>query len=180
MNGLNRWKLALYLVAIFTAGAVSGWVVATKTARQRAFSPPRTDEIAASLRQRMQAKLDLTEDQQRKVDEIIDRSCAELQSLHRRSLGLIRQAVSNRNAQFAAVLTPDQQKRFEQIEAERQESWRATNAWRSPRPRWHEHGDSLRKDRDRSSGTNNLPTTNRLPDNPDPDESPKATAQPPP
>src|SRR5438309_665114 len=142
MNRLTRWKVVVYLAAIFAAGGVSGWIVATQTVRQKAFSPPRTDEIAQSLRQRMRAKLNLTPEQQESVDQIIDRSSTDLQSIHRQSIGLIRQALSNRNAQFAAVLTPEQQKQFERLEREREESWRGTNSWKA-HGRWHEHGEGF-------------------------------------
>ena len=94
-------------------------------------------------------------------DSLIDRSAAELQSIHRQSIGRIRQALSNRNAQFNAVLTPEQQTRFEQIERERQESWRATNSWRG-HPRGHGHGDGPRDrhDPDRPRATNSPAATN--------------------
>src|SRR5258707_147327 len=169
MNGLNRWMVLLYLVAIFIAGGVSGWMVATRTARQKVFTAPRTDEIAASLRQRMHAKLDLTDEQQKQIDGIIERSSAELQSIHRQSIGLIRQALSNRNAQFSVVLTPDQLNQFEQIERERQESWRATNGSRG-HGRWREHGDGARdrRDLDRSQVTHGSPPTIDSPDSPAP------------
>jgi hypothetical protein len=58
------------------------------------------------------------------VDSIIERSSAELQSIHRRNIGFIRQAISNRNTQLSAVLSPEQQQLFEQIEKERK--------WESP------------------------------------------------
>jgi Spy/CpxP family protein refolding chaperone len=158
MNGLNKWKVALYLAAIFLAGGVSGWVVAAKTAKQRAFTPPDRDEIAASLRTCMHKRLQLTSDQKKKVDSIIERSSAELQSIHRRNLGLIRQALSNRNTQLSAVLSPEQQQLFAQIEKERKESFRGTGTWRS-RPRGHDKGDGSkeRRERSRDKSTTNVP-----------------------
>jgi Spy/CpxP family protein refolding chaperone len=130
MNGLTQWKAALYLAAIFAAGSVSGWVVATKAAKQKAFSAPRSDEIAESLRTCMYKRLDLTDDQRHKIDSVIERSSKELQSIHRERTDRIRLALSNRNNQILAVLSPEQQAKFEIIEKERRESWRQKDASR--------------------------------------------------
>jgi len=148
MTGSSKRKLAVYLAAIFAAGTVSGWVVATRTVRQKAFMAPRSDEIAASLRKCLHSKLALTDDQKRKVDAVIEHSSKEMQSIHKESIERIRQALGNRNAQLAAVFTPEQQKQFERLEKERQESWRGTNAWRPRGPgpgRDHWKGSERRK-----------------------------------
>lgn len=159
MNGLSRWKVTLYLAGIFLAGGVSGWVVATKNAKHSAFTPPGRDEITASLRTCMHSRLNLTSEQKKKVDSIIERSSSELQSIHRKNIGLIRQSLSNRNVQLSAVLSPAQQEIFAQIEKERKQSFRGTNVWRS-RPRSHERGEGSRerRDRDRDRGATNAPT----------------------
>jgi pyruvate dehydrogenase complex dehydrogenase (E1) component len=130
VNGLSKWQLTLYLTGIFLAGSVSGWVIATKTVKQKAFTAPRLDEIAASMRTCVHSRLQLTDDQKKKIDAVIERSSAEVQAIHRERIDRIRKVLSERNDQITAVLTPDQQKQFEQIEKERQELWRSTNAWR--------------------------------------------------
>lgn len=130
MTGLSKWKAALYLAAIFAAGSVSGWVVATKAAKQKAFSAPRSDEIAESLRTCMYKRLDLTGDQKQRIDSVIERSSKELQSIHRERTDRIRLSLSNRNSQIMAVLSPEQQAKFEIIEKERQDSWRQKEASR--------------------------------------------------
>ena len=130
MTGLSKWKAAVYLAAIFTAGSVSGWVVATKAAKQKAFSAPRSDEIAASLKTCMYKRLNLTEDQKHKIDSVIERSSREIQSVHRERTDRIRLSVSNRNSQIMAVLSPEQQAQFEIIERERHEAWRQKEASR--------------------------------------------------
>jgi len=156
MNGLSKWKVMLYLAGIFLAGSVSGWVIATKTAKQKAFTAPGRDEIAASLRTCMHSRLNLTADQRKKVDGIIERSSGELQAIHRQNIGLIRQVLSNRNAQLNAVLSPAQQEVFDQIERERKQSFRGTNSWRG-RPRSHDRGDGSRERRDRDRIATNAP-----------------------
>src|SRR6185295_13824885 len=157
MTMLSKWKLVLYLAAIFATGGVSGWVVATKTARDKVFAPPRKDEVAERLRACLHAKLNLTDDQKTKVDAIIERSSKEVWSLRGEHMARLRQAVTNRNKELMGVLDTGQKQQFEQIEKERQEAARlrensrgGTNypsSWRSG-----SHGprrDKNDRDRDR-------------------------------
>jgi hypothetical protein len=125
MNGLSKWKLALYLVGIFLAGGVSGWVVATKMAKEKAFEAPQPKEIAVSFRDRLNATLNLSPDQGRQIDSILERSSAEIQALHGENIKRIKQAINNRNTQINAVLMPEQQVQFDQMEKERKELWRS-------------------------------------------------------
>jgi hypothetical protein len=81
---------------------------------------------------------------------VLDRSSSEIQSVHGECVKKIRQGLSNRNAQIAAILTPEQRQTFEQMEKERQESWRAKG---TGGPNWR-HGP-----RDRDRNTTNTPST---------------------
>ena len=157
MSGLRPWKLAVYLAAIFAAGSVSGWVLATKTVKQKAFTAPRADEIATSFRKCMHSKLGLTDDQKQKIDAVIERSSKEIQTMHREGIERIRQAIGRRNTQIAAILTSAQQKEFEKLEKERQESSRGTNSWRGREPggSGREHGKG--SDRRKPSGEKRSP-----------------------
>src|SRR5437762_1925484 len=108
MTVLAKWKIALYLLAIFCAGAVSGWVVAAKTTKEKMTAPPHVDEIANSFRQRVHSKIDLTPDQTKTVDSVIDRSSKEIQAIHGECIKRIRQNLADRNNQIAGFLTPEQ------------------------------------------------------------------------
>lgn len=156
MNGLSKWKAAVYLAAIFAAGSVSGWVVATKAAKQKAFSAPRSDEIAASLRSCMYERLNLTGDQKHKIDSIIERSSKEMQAIHRERTDRIRLSLSNRNSQIMAALSPEQQATFELIEKERQESWRQKESSR----KGHGSRDGRKTSKDKAA---NVGATNSAP-----------------
>jgi len=136
---LSKWKIALYLAAIFCAGGVSGWVIGVRTAKENIFAPPRPDEISSFMRGRLH-KLNLTPEQTKRVDAIIDRSSREMQAIHGDCMTRIRQGINARNAQLNAVLSPEQQKRFEQSEKERREAWKGREPWhRGPRgPRSHD------------------------------------------
>ena len=130
MTALSNWKLALALAGIFTAGSVTGWMVASKNVRQAALKPPPQKEIAGSWKDCLQSKLSLAPEQSKQVDAILERNSGELHALHDENLKRIRQSLSNRNAQIAAVLTPDQQRLFAKIEKDRHDS-RGKDSWRN-------------------------------------------------
>ena len=162
MTMLSKWKVGLYLVAIFATGGVSGWFIGTKAARDQVFAPPRKDEVAERLRACMHAKLNLSEEQKTKVDAIIERSSKELWSLRGEHMARLRQAVTVRNKDLMTVLDAEQKQQFEQIEKERKESARLregsrTNSWRGGT-----HGSRRDKgDRDRGNrSTNETSVTN--------------------
>src|SRR6185295_16724033 len=102
---------------------------------------------------RLHAKLNLSSDQAKQIDAIIERSSAEMQTIHGDNIKRIWQGINNRNTQIAAVLTPDQQKQFEQIEKDRQDPFRGWDPWRGKAGRGHERGDGFRDKR----GTNSPP-----------------------
>ena len=124
MNGISKWKLVLYLAAIFAAGGVSGWVVAAKTTKEKIFSPPAPKEISSHFCDRLFSKMNLTPEQSQKIKEISDRYAKEVDNVRDEQGRRIRQAANNRNAQINAILTPEQRTQFEEIERERRESYR--------------------------------------------------------
>jgi Spy/CpxP family protein refolding chaperone len=160
-----RWKVVLYLTAIFAAGTISGWVVGTQAAKDKAFAPPKPNEIAASLRDRMHSKLNLTPEQAEQVDAIIDCTSKEIQSLHGDCIKRIRQGISSRNAQIKALLTPEQQKLFRIFEKERPPDLRNKDGRRSRSGKGRERDENGR-DRGETGSWNELKgdrVTNDLP-----------------
>jgi Spy/CpxP family protein refolding chaperone len=123
MTALAKWKIALYLAAIFCAGGVSGWVLSARNTKQEVYSPPAFDKFSSSLRTRLHSKLNLSADQATRIDAVIEKSSREMQSIHGDCQRRFHQGLNNRNAQIVAILTPDQQRQFEQLERERRESW---------------------------------------------------------
>jgi Spy/CpxP family protein refolding chaperone len=123
MTLVAKWRIVLYLVAIFSAGAVSGWVLSAKRAKEEVYSPPPFEKFSSSLRNRLHARLNLTTNQASRIDAIIEKSSREMQSIHSDCQRRFRQGLINRNAQITAVLTSEQQTIFEQMERERREAW---------------------------------------------------------
>lgn len=125
MNGISKWKIALYLAAIFAAGTVSGWVVASKTTREKMLSSPQPQEISSRFCEKLFTRLNLSPEQTNKIAEISQRSAKEMSGINDDCRRRIRQARSNRNAQIHAILNPEQQQQFEQIERELRDSHRS-------------------------------------------------------
>lgn len=124
MNGISRWKVVLYLAAIFAAGGVSGWVVAAKMTKEKLLSSPPPQEISSRFCEKLFSRLNLSPEQTQKIEEISQRSAKEMSAMNDDGRRRIRQARSNRNAQIRAILTPEQQEQFDQIEREHRESYR--------------------------------------------------------
>lgn len=124
MINASKWKIVLYLAAIFAAGGVSGWVVSAKTTKEKLLSAPQPQEISSRFCEKVFSRLNLSPEQTKKIEEISQRSAKEMSAIHEDRKRRIRQAVGNRNNQIRAILTPEQQVQFEQIEREHRDSYR--------------------------------------------------------
>ena len=122
MGAISKWKIVLYLAGIFAAGGVSGWVVAAKTTKERMLTPPAPKEISMHFCDRLASKMNLSPEQSQKIREISERYAKEFDTLRREHGRQIRQSIGNRNAEIKAILTPEQQAQFEQIEREHREA----------------------------------------------------------
>jgi len=138
MNVLTKWKVAVCLAAIFLAGGVSGFFVAGKVEKQKASKPLDTKElskeVAMSFRDRCHARLNLTPEQAKKIDGIIERYSTKILSVHDEKRTCVRQMCDERNSRILAVLTPQQQEAFEQMAKERKEAWRSRENSRTKAP----------------------------------------------
>ena len=137
MNGLTKWKAVVYLAAIFLAGGVSGFFVAGKVEKQKAKAADTkqiSKEVAMSFRDRCHARLNLTPEQAKTIDGIIERYSAKILATHEEKRTCVRQMCEERNSRILAVLTPAQQEAFEQMAKERKEAWRNKENSRAKAP----------------------------------------------
>ena len=140
---LSKYLIAVYLSAIFAAGAVSGWVVAdhkAKSAKVAPVAPPRPDEMSKFYKHRLHERLNLSDDQKKKVDAVVDRSSAEIQGIMGENMKAIRQALNNRSSQIKGMLNPDQQEVFAKLEKEKFEPWHGPPQWKGKDARWPDKG----------------------------------------
>ena len=146
MTDISKWKIVLYLAAIFAAGGVSGWVVAAKTTKERILTPPAAKEISSRFCDRLFSQMNLTPEQSQKIREISDRYAKEVDTSRDEQWRRIRTAANNRNAQINAILNPEQRTQFEQIERERREAARNRDRDRSNnKDRSHDRGSSTNR-----------------------------------
>jgi Spy/CpxP family protein refolding chaperone len=133
MSKIGKWKLRLYVLAIFVAGAGSGAFISWQFCQGRAPTPSTPAEIGARLRAQFQSRLDLTPEQVRKIDPLIDQAMQQVTVIRNETANHVFANVSNLHDQMLQVLTPAQKIKFEELERERRERLRqkfspATNA----------------------------------------------------
>jgi|PlaIllAssembly_1097288.scaffolds.fasta_scaffold726478_2 Spy/CpxP family protein refolding chaperone len=121
MNALGKWKLGLYVLAIFLAGGGTGAMITWHLCQRRVATPLPPAQIGARLRARFQSQLALTPDQARKIDPLIDQAMRQVQVIRSETASHVFANVSNLHEQVLTVLTPDQRAKFERLERERRD-----------------------------------------------------------
>jgi hypothetical protein len=104
------------------------------------------------MKQCMHGELQLTDEQRRKIDDIIDDTAEQMKSYQGQHMKRIADIVSQRNEQIMAVLNPGQQRQFQQNEERRQQQIREKLRSRGgsrdrDRDRHKDGGDGRRKER---------------------------------
>ena len=134
----NKWKLVIYLLGIFAAGAISGWVVAAKATKEKMYTPPQRQEVKSRLKELCTGRLNMTPDQQKQFDAIIEDNFRKIESLQHAHMQQIGELLAKRSERIMKILTPEQQKEFQAIEKERWESFKRRGPRgdhrRGPRP----------------------------------------------
>jgi Spy/CpxP family protein refolding chaperone len=117
------WKLVLLLVGIFAAGAVAGSFVTMRVGRnliQRKMGVG-PEQWGPQRLKMMTERLELTPEQQEKLSPIIQHDMQELARIRRNSFAETRRIVEQMNREIAAVLTPEQKVKFDEMNRELRE-----------------------------------------------------------
>lgn len=117
------WKVLLYTVALFIAGAVCGAMLIPRPTPvvDQPLKLGRTTEIADKIRAKLNARLQLTPTQQEKFEPLFVKTSAELESIHKDCLERITAALEQLHTEMRPDLTPVQQESLTALEAERRE-----------------------------------------------------------
>jgi hypothetical protein len=137
MKSLTNRKALLYLVAIFLVGTATGALVGYTSGKHRKFGPPpRSEEMARHIGDSLKSKLELSPDQMGRIMPIIQQACGEMQTIHRDSGKRVGQVFQDMNQRMAEYLTQEQKQKLDELERERQESWRkrSRSPGKPPRP----------------------------------------------
>jgi hypothetical protein len=113
---MKNWKSILLLVLVFVAGIGVG-VVGTRTVVrhfvQRAIAHP--ERFQAFIEKEMKWKLRLDDSQQVKLHEILTDSRGQMRDLREQIHPQMVLVWSNTDSQISAMLTPEQQTRYEKF-----------------------------------------------------------------
>ena len=121
MTSLSKRKLAAYVLGIFLAGTGSGALITRQVCNRTPVKPLTPEEIGARLRARFQSRLNLTPEQARKIDPMIEQAMRRVQAIRQETANSVFANVSNLHEQMLTVLTPEQRPKFEELERARRD-----------------------------------------------------------
>jgi len=113
---MKTFKLSLVLALVFLAGMVVGVVGTRAVVRhvvQQAILHP--ERIQVFIERRLTRQLRLDNGQQIKLHEVLSGSQTQLKDLRREYAPQISTVISNADQQITAILTPEQQARYEEM-----------------------------------------------------------------
>ena len=114
---LSRVKPWLLLALIFGVGMVTGASLTIALA-PRFEHPPGGPQIRTHWMMHLTQRLNLTPDQQAKIQPILADAEQQILSVHRDELGQVAQIIDKTNSQIASILTPEQQVQLQQMSKE--------------------------------------------------------------
>jgi Spy/CpxP family protein refolding chaperone len=123
---MKTFKLWLLVALVFLAGVVAG-VVGTRIVVRRAVRAAilHPEQVQTVLERNLTRKLRLDHGQQVKLHEILTDAHGQLQGLRREYRPQLVAIVSNADQQITAILTPEQQARFEKLKRGNHPLWQA-------------------------------------------------------
>lgn len=124
MNFKRNWKVALYLVAIFIVGGITGSFVTLQTLKYTIHKHRNSQDWSARMMKRLELNLKLTPEQVQKIKPIVDQSVDELKAIRSKTIYESSQVIQRTEEQISRELTPDQQKRFQEIQQERRKHFK--------------------------------------------------------
>ena len=116
------WKVVLAFAGIFLAGIVVGGLVTLRVVKHYAQQRlPAPDQFGPQLMRRFATQLDLTPEQKEKIKPIVMQGADELRQLRRSTEGTTRAVIERMQGEIAAVLTPEQKTKFDDLISQQRE-----------------------------------------------------------
>lgn len=115
------WKLVLLLTGIFLAGAVAGGFVTLEVGKNMMRKRLSPDNWGPARLKTLEKQLDLSSEQIERLKPIIRRDVEDLNRLRQQGFQETRRILERMEKDIAAVLTPEQRKEFERLNAEMRE-----------------------------------------------------------
>ena len=114
---MSKWKIGVYLVALFLAGVVTGGILTAAIGRQIMTRVMQPEAMASRWQQDLEKRLTLNPEQSQKIAGIIMEAIGNFGSVLSEQSQL---ALSNCNARIEVELTPEQKIKFAEIEKDQQ------------------------------------------------------------
>jgi Spy/CpxP family protein refolding chaperone len=119
MNSALKWKLAFAFLLVFFAGATMGAFFGFHHIRRHVIlGPPKSGEVGDRMREHFRRTLDLTPEQESKVAPVIEATSAKLEAIRVETAERVRMVMEDSKKEVAPLLTPEQQKKLDQLEAQ--------------------------------------------------------------
>jgi len=126
---MKNWKSILLLALVFLAGLAVGVVgtrIAARRMMQQAIAHP--ERVQLFVERDLARKLQLDNDQQIKLHGILTETRGQLHELRQEYLPQATRTFRGADEKIAALLTPEQQTRYEKLKQESRPLWRMLQA----------------------------------------------------
>jgi hypothetical protein len=119
MNSALKWKLAFAALLVFVAGGMTGAFVGFHhLSHHIILGPPHSGDIPDRMREHLRRTLGLSADQEKQVAPIVDATSAKLETIRIETAERVRAVMEDSKKEIAPLLTPEQQKKLDQLESE--------------------------------------------------------------
>jgi Spy/CpxP family protein refolding chaperone len=119
MNSALKWKLAFAFLLVFVAGGMTGAFFGIHGLRHHVMlGPPHSGDVPDRMREHLRRTLDLTTEQEKKIAPIVDATSAKLESIRVETAERVRVVMEESKTELAPLLTPEQQKKLDNLESE--------------------------------------------------------------
>ena len=119
MNNALKWKLAVASLLVFVAGAATGAFFGIHNLRHHIMlGPPHSGDVPERMREHLRRALDLTTEQEARIAPIVDATSAKLETIRVETAARVHNVMEESKREVAPLLTPEQQKKLDQLESE--------------------------------------------------------------
>ena len=139
MNSALKWKLAFAFLLVFVAGGTTGAFFGFHHIRHHVIlGPPKSGEVGDRMREHFRRTLDLTPEQETKIAPIIDATSTKLEAIRVETAERVRTVMEDSKKEVAPLLTPEQQKKLDKLEAQHRKMM-LHHGFDPPPPHDHDH-----------------------------------------
>jgi len=119
MSSDLKWKLGLAILLVFVAGGMTGAFFGVHHLRHHLMlGPPHSGDVPERMREHLRRTLDLTAEQEKKIGPVVDATSAKLESIRVETAERVRVVMEESKKEVAPLLTPEQQKKLDNLESE--------------------------------------------------------------